>query len=73
MSKTFKNPLNSERAKDLNVFIFKQSIGKNPNVFSDVLAKETSDYDTRNKSKFISKLYFNTLCQQSISYCGPAF
>ena len=30
-----------------------------------------SNYNTRNKSKYIPKLYFNSLCQQSISYRGP--
>ena len=31
------------------------------------------NYNTRNRSKYIPKLYFNSLCQQSISYRGPMF
>ena len=46
--------------------MFKQNIGKNPIVFLDVFTKATSNYNTRNKSKYIP-------CQQSISYRGPMF
>ena len=53
--------------------MFKKNIGKNPSVFLDVFTKATSNYNTRNKSKYIPKLYFNSLCQQSISYRGPIF
>ena len=53
--------------------MFKQNIGKNPSVFLHVFTKATSNYNIRNKSKYIPKLYFNSLCQQSISYRGPMF
>ena len=53
--------------------MFKQNIRKNPIVFLDVFTKATSNYNTQNKSKYIPKLYFNSLCQQSISYLGPMF
>ena len=57
----------------LNLLMFKQNIGKNLIVFLDVFTKTTSNYNTRNKSKYIPKLYFNSLCQQSICYRGLMF
>ena len=65
--------INQMLFKEINVLMFKQNIGKNPIVFLDVFTKATSNYNTRNKSKYIPKLYFNSLCQQSISYRGPMF
>ena len=58
--------------KDVNVFMFKQCTGKIPKVFNEVFAKSESKYGTRNKSDYMPKFYSNTLCQQSISYRGPA-
>ena len=46
--------------KKINVLMFKQNIGKNPSVFLNVSTKTTSNYNTRNKSKCIPKLYFNS-------------
>ena len=60
-------------SKEINMMMFKQNIGKNPSVFLDVFTKATSNYNTRNKSKYIPKFYFNSLCRQSISYHGPMF
>ena len=65
--------INQMLFKEINVLMFKQNIGKNPIVFLDVFTKATSNYNTRNKSKYIPKLYFNSLRQQSISYRGPMF
>ena len=73
MSKSKILNLNEMLFKEINVLMFKQNIGKNSNVFLDVFTKATSNYNTSNKSKYISKLYFNSLCQQSISYRGPMF
>ena len=53
--------------KETNVLMFKQNIGKNPSVFLNVFTKATSNHNTRNKFKYIPNLYFNSLCQQSIS------
>ena len=58
--------------KDVNIFMFKQCNGSNPSVFNEVFAKTVSKYGTRNRSDYMPKLYCNTLCQQSISYRGPA-
>ena len=52
--------------KDLNVLMSEQSIGRNPTAFLNIFVKAMSN--NQNKSEFISKLYSNTLCQQSISY-----
>ena len=65
--------INQMLFKEINELMFKQNIGKNPIVFLDVFTKATSNYNNRNKSKYIPKLYFNSLCQQSISYRGPMF
>ena len=73
MSKSEILNINQMPFKEINVLMFKQNIGKNPNVFLDVFTKVTSNYNTQNKSKYIPKLYFNSLCQQSISYHGPMF
>ena len=73
MSKSEILNINQMLFKEINVLMFKQNIGKNPNVFLDVFTKATSNYNTRNKSKYIPKLYFNSLCQHSISYRGPMF
>ena len=59
--------------KEINMLMFKQNLGKNPSVFIHVFTKATSNYSTRNKSKYIPKLYFNSLCQQSIFYRGSMF
>ena len=50
--------------KELIVFMFKQKNGKNPIAFKDVFTKNESKYSTRNKSIFIPKKCFSTLCQQ---------
>ena len=60
-------------AKELIVFMFKQKNDKNPIAFKDVFTKNESKYNTRNKSIFISKKYFSTVCQQAISHRGPAY
>ena len=60
-------------AKELIVFMFKQKNGKNPISFKDVFTKNESKYNTRNKSIFISKKYFSTVCPQAISHVGPAY
>ena len=73
MSKFETLNINQMLFKDINVLMFKQNIGQNPSVFLNVFTKATSNHNTRNKSKYIPKLYFNSLCQQSISYCGPMF
>ena len=73
MSKSEILNINQMLFKEINVLMFKQNIGKNLNVFLDVFTKATSNYNTRNKSQYIPKLYFNSLCQQSISYRGPMF
>ena len=52
--------------------MFKQYSGKNPDVFRNVFVKSISQYNTRNRSKLIPKLCSSSLCQQSISYQGPA-
>ena len=59
--------------RDINVLMFKQNSGKNLRVFLHVFTRATLNYNTRNKSKYISKLYFNSLCQKSIFYCAPMF
>ena len=38
--------------KEINVLMFKHNISKNPIVFLDVFTKATSNYNTRNKSKY---------------------
>ena len=73
MSKSEILNINKMLFKEINVLMFKQNIDKNPNVFLAVFTKATSNYNTRNKSRYIPKLYFNYLCQQSISYRGPIF
>ena len=65
--------INQMLLKEINVLMFKQNIGKNLIVVLDVFTKATSNHNIRNKSKYIPKLYFNSLCQQSISYRGPIF
>ena len=60
-------------AKELIVFMFKQKNGKNPSAFKDVFTKNESKYNTRNKSIFIPKKCFSTVCQQAISHRGPAY
>ena len=57
-------------AKELIVFMFKQKNGKNPIAFKDVFTKNESKYNTRNKSIFIPKKCFSTVCQQAISHRG---
>ena len=58
-------------AKELIVFMFKQKNGKNPVASKDVFTK--NKYNTRNKSIFILKKCFSTVCQQAISHRGPAY
>ena len=65
--------INKMLFKGINVLMFKQTIGKNPSVILNVFTKATSNHNTRNKSKYMPKLYFNSLCQQSISYRDPTF
>ena len=60
-------------AKELILFMFKQKNGKNPSAFKDVFTKNESKYNTRNKSLFIPKKCFSTVCQQAISHRGPAY
>ena len=55
------------------MFMFKQKNGKNPIAFKDVFTKNESKYNTRNKSIFIPKKCFSTVCQQAISHRGPAY
>ena len=64
--------INQLLTKEIAVFMFKQSSGKNPDVFRNVFVKSISQYNTRNRSKLIPKLCSSSLCQQSISYQGPA-
>ena len=73
MSKSEILNINQMLFKEINMLMFKQNIGKNPNLFLDVFTKATSNYNTRNKSKCIPKFYFNSLCQQSIPYRGSMF
>ena len=49
-------------AKELIVFMFKQKNAKNPIAFKDVFTKNESKYNTRNKSIFIPKKCFSTVC-----------
>ena len=60
-------------AKELIVLMFKQKNDKNPIAFKDVFTKNESKYNTRNKSIFIPKKCFSTVCQQAISHRGPAY
>ena len=60
-------------AKELIVFMFKQKNGKNPIAFKDSFTKNESKYNTRNKSIFIPKKCFSTICQQAISHRSPAY
>ena len=64
--------INQLLTKEIAVFMFKQNSGKNPDVFQNVFVKSISQYNTRNRSKLIPKLCSSSLCQQSISYQGPA-
>ena len=59
--------------KELGVFMFKQSLNKNPAAFQDIFIKNYSKYKTRNKSNFVPKFCNMTVCQQSISYRAPNF
>ena len=59
--------------KELIVFMFKQKNGKNPIAFKDIFTKNKSKYNTRNKSIFVAKKCFSTVCQQAISQLGPAY
>ena len=65
--------INQMLFKEINVLMFRQNINKNPIVFLDAFTKATSNYNTRNKSKYIAKFYFHSFCQQSIFYRGPMF
>ena len=64
--------INQLLTKEIAVFMFKQNSGKNPDVFRNVFVKSISQYNTRNRSKLIPKPCSSSLCQQSISYQGPA-
>ena len=64
--------INQLLTKELIVFMFKQKNGKNPIAFKDIFTKNKSKYNIRNKSIFISKKCFSTVCQQAISHRGPA-
>ena len=57
----------------LFVMSSKKINGKNPSAFKDVFTKNESKYNTRNKSLFIPKKCFSTVCQQAISHRGPAY
>ena len=50
-------------SKELMVFMFKQKNSKSPIAFEDTFIKNESKYNTRNKSKFISKRCSSTVCQ----------
>ena len=52
MSKSEILNINEMLFKEINVLMFKQNIGKNPNVFLDVFTKATSKYNIRNNSKY---------------------
>ena len=58
---------------ELVVFMFKQKNGMNPIVFKDIIIKNRSIFNTRNKSNFIPKRYSSTVCQQSILYYDLAY
>ena len=60
-------------SKELSVFMFKQKKGKNPIALKDIFIKNESKYNTRNKFIFIPKRCSSKVCQQSISYHGPAY
>ena len=60
-------------AKELIVFMFKQKNNKKTIAFKDVFTKNESKYNTKNKSIFIPKKCFSTVCQQAISHRGPAY
>ena len=64
--------INQLLTKEIAVFMFKQNSGKNPDVFRNVFVKSISQYNTRNRFKLIPKPCSSSLCQQSISYQGPA-
>ena len=59
--------------KELIVFMFKQKNGKNPIACKNVFTKNESKYNIRNKSIFIPKKCFSTVCQQAISNRGPVY
>ena len=65
--------INQKLYKDINVLMFKQNIGQNPRLFLNVFTKTKSNQNTQNKSRYMPKLYFNSLYQQSISYRIPKF
>ena len=65
--------INQMLFKDINVLMFKQNFGQNPSGFLNVFTTAMSNHNTRNKSKYIPKLYFDSLCQQLISYRGLMF
>ena len=60
-------------AKELIMFMLKQKNGKKPISFKDAFTKNESKYNARNKSIFILKKFFSTVCQQAISHRGPAY
>ena len=64
MSKSEILNINQMLFKEINMLMFKQNIGKNPNLFLDVFTKATSNYEGQSISNetFSITLVFLELC-----------
>ena len=64
--------INQLLTKELGVFMFKQIAKANLSAFEKMFIKNESNYNTRNKSAYVPKRCYSTICQQSIAHRAPA-